>query len=169
MREHSARGDEWVALALDQYLDMVYRLAYARTGTRQDAEDISQEVMLKLIAHAAEIESEAHLKAWLIRVTVNMCGNLFRSAWRRLTSPMVERACPAREEAANDRLDEALGKLSGGLRAVVHLYYYEEMSVSEIAGALRIRPEAVKMRLSRARRILKQQLSRKGEDEGVSE
>ena len=46
MSGHSSRADEWIALAIGKYLDMVYRLAHARTGSRQDAEDVTQEVML---------------------------------------------------------------------------------------------------------------------------
>jgi len=160
MKKHSSRADEWILAAMDGYLDMVYRLAHARTGNRQDAEDISQEVMLKLMKHASQIESEAHLKAWLIRVTVNQSNNLFRSAWRRLTTPLEENQIRSEEPLyTNDRLDDALEKLSLPLRTVVHLYYYEEMAVDEIALAIGIRPDAVKMRLSRARKILKKQLS----------
>lgn len=163
MKEHSSRADEWISLAMDRYLDMVYRLAHARTGNRQDAEDISQEVMLRLIKNAAKIENEEHLKAWLIRVTVNQSNNLFRSAWRRLTSPLEEgRAADGQTTVGNDRLDDALDRLSPKLRIVVHLYYYEEMAVDEIADAIGLRADAVKMRLSRARRILKQQLTGKG-------
>lgn len=162
MKQHSSRADEWISLAMDRYLDMVYRLAHARTGSKQDAEDISQEVMLKLIKHASQIESEAHLKAWLIRVTVNQSNNLFRSAWRRLTAPLEEGLAKGEQHSSSDRLDEALDRLSPSLRTVVHLYYYEEMTVNEIAAAIGVRPDAVKMRLSRARKSLKQQLENKG-------
>lgn len=159
MKKHSSRADEWISIAMDRYFDMVYRLAYARTGNRQDAEDVSQDVIMKLMKHAHEIESETHLKAWLIRVTVNQSNNLFRSAWRRLTAPLEEGAVRTVEDPyANDRLDDALEKLSPAMRTVIHLFYYEDMAVEEIAAAIGIRPEAVKMRLSRARKILKRQL-----------
>lgn len=52
----SLRANEWARLALDRYLDTVYRLAYARTRSRQDAEDVSQEVMLKLCRNATGSE-----------------------------------------------------------------------------------------------------------------
>ena len=163
MQKHSSRADEWISLAMERYLDMVYRLAYARTGSKHDAEDVSQEVMLKLVKNASQIESEAHLKAWLIRVTVNQSNNLFRSAWRRLTAPLEEGLARVQEVPEGDgRLEEALEKLSVNLRTVVHLHYYEEMSIGEIANAIGVRPDAVKMRLSRARKILKQQLTLKG-------
>ena len=163
MKEHSWRADEWVSLAMERYLDMVYRLAHARTGNRQDAEDISQEVMLKLVKNASGIENEEHLKAWLIRVTVNQSNSLFRSAWRRLTAPLAEEVISMPEKAlSNERLDAALSKLSSRLRTVVHLYYYEDMSIQEIAEAVGISAETVKVRLSRARKILKEQLENMG-------
>lgn len=163
MQKHSSRADEWISLAMERYLDMVYRLAYARTGSKHDAEDVSQEVMLKLVKKASQIESEAHLKAWLLRVTVNQSNNFFRSAWRRLTTPLEEGLARVQEVPEGDgRLDEALEKLSVNLRTVVHLHYYEEMSIDEIANVIGVRPDAVKMRLSRARKILKQQLTLKG-------
>ena len=76
---------------------------------------------------------------------------------------MVSTMCTGmRMVLANDRLDNALDKLSPKLRTVVHLYYYEKMTVEETAAAVGVRPDAVKMRLSRARKILKQQLTSKG-------
>ncbi len=164
MSEHSSRADEWISLAMERYLDMVYRLAHARMGNRQDAEDISQDVMLKLMKHADGIESETHLKAWLIRVTVNQSNNLFRSAWRRLTSPLEDWMPDAsREDTPSCAvLDDALEKLTPNLRTVVHLFYYEELSVEEIAACLQIRPETVKVRLSRARKMLKKHLTNGG-------
>lgn len=166
MREGSTRANDWTRLALEKYLDTVYRLAYARTRSKQDAEDVAQEVLLKLCRHAEEIESEAHLKHWLIRVTVNECANLFRSPWRRRTLPLDEGWLAAQPDApaSNDRLDAALDALNPDQRAVIHLFYYEDMSTEEIARALKIRPATVRERLHRARRKLKKLL-----DEGEGE
>ena len=163
MSGHSSRADEWISLATGKYLDMVYRLAHARAGSRQDAEDVTQEVMLKLVNHAGEIESERHLKAWLIRVTVNQGNSLFRSAWKRLTAPMNEAVLANLPgPPPNDRLDEALSHLNPNLRIAIHLFYYEDMSINEIAETLHIRPAAVKVRLSRARKILRDELAGEG-------
>lgn len=163
MTDHSSRADEWIALALDRYLDMVYHLAYARTRSRQDAEDVTQEVMLKLVNHAHEITGEDHLKAWLLRVTANQTTSLFRTAWRRLTLPLNDAVLAHRRPLPpNDDLDEALSMLNRDLRTVIHLYYYEDMSTAEIADTLHIRPEAVRKRLSRARKLLQDRLSGEG-------
>ena len=169
MQKHSLRANEWTRLALERYLDTVYRLAYARTRSRQDAEDVSQEVMLKLCRNADRIESESHLKHWLIRVTVNECANLFRSPWRRRTLPLEEGMLREADDAPapNDRLDAALEKLKPNQRTVIHLFYYEDMSTEEIARALGVRPAAVRERLHRARKKLKQLLAGKEADGNV--
>ena len=67
MNENTWDGRGWTALAMERYLTMVYRLAHARTGSVQDAEDVAQDVMLRLSRHERSIRSEEHLKAWLIR------------------------------------------------------------------------------------------------------
>lgn len=165
MQKHSLRANEWPTIAAQRYLDMVYRLAYAKTANRQDAEDITQNVMLKLVKHSHEIATETHLRHWLIRVTVNESVSLFRSAWRRLTLPMdAARIAECSCDTQNDELDAALSLLSDKLRVVIHLFYYEEMTTSEIAEALGIKPETVRERLHRARKKLKLQLTQRGGD-----
>lgn len=165
MNENTGDGRGWTALAMERYLTMVYRLAHARTGSAQDAEDIAQDVMLRLSRRERSIQSEEHLKAWLIRATANRANSLFRSAWRRRTLPLEAAAQAEKPEPPkHDALTEALGALSPKQRVVVHLYYYEEMRVDEIAAALGIRPDAVKMRLSRARSELRRRLNGKGEE-----
>ena len=67
MNENTWDGRGWTALAMERYLTMVYRLAHARTGSVQDAEDVAQDVMLRLSRHERSIRNEEHLKAWLIR------------------------------------------------------------------------------------------------------
>lgn len=169
MNENTWEGRGWTALAMERYLTMVYRLAHARTGSVQDAEDVAQDVMLRLSRHERSIRSEEHLKARLIRSTANRANSLFRSAWRRKTLPLeaaarTERPEPPQHDALTDALTDALSALSPKQRVVVHLYYYEEMRVDEIAAALGIRSDAVKMRLSRARAELRRRLNGKGEE-----
>lgn len=81
--------------AVRQYADMVYRLAELNTDSEQDAEDAFQEVFLKLFRHKDSIQSEEHLKAWLIRVTINQCRSMVSSAWnKRRVSLDVEALVP---------------------------------------------------------------------------
>ena len=74
--------------ALHTYGDMVYRLALVQMKNRSEAEDVFQEVFLRLVRYKDRIDGQEHLKAWLIRVTVNCCRKQFDSAYRRRTVPI---------------------------------------------------------------------------------
>lgn len=139
----------------------VYRLAYAQTRSRHDADDIFQEVFLRVTQHHPVFDSEAHEKAWLLRVTLNCLKSHWRAAWRRHDVPLDERIpFPAPEENA---LDEALRQLAPKYRAAVHLFYYEGYSAEAIARMTGEKPSAIRTRLTRARAQLRNLL--KGEDD----
>lgn len=142
---------------------MVYRLAYARTGRRDDAEDVTQEVFLRLVRSAPDFRDEEHRKAWLLRVTVNCAGDLFRSPWRKRHRPLEEADSLAAPEQEESGVLDAVHALPERYRAVVHLFYYEELSVAEIADILGKSQGAVRTRLSRARALLREFLEEEGE------
>ena len=152
---------------IQQYSNMVYRLAYARTRNRADAEDLFQEVFLKCYKANQQFNSEEHCKAWLIRVTVNLSKNFLTSAWKKRT--VLKGGPPWNFENYSTSLLEndkgeifyAVMELPEKYRIVIHLYYYEDYSVSEIANILNRKDSTVKTQLFRARRLLKQNL--KGE------
>lgn len=143
-----------------RYSDMVYRLAFARTGNRSDAEDLYQEVFLRYLTKAPTFTSEDHRKAWLLRVAVN-CANRFHTApWRRRTEPLSEAlSVPAPE---GEDLWEELRRLPERDRTVLHLYYYEDMTTEEIAQMLDRNPATVRSQLLRARAKLKKLLVEEG-------
>lgn len=152
--------------AMKRYSSMVYRLAYARTRNHADAEDIYQEVFLKLAKADISFEDQEHVKAWLLRVTVNCSVNFFRSAWRRHVQPveaLPERASPRDDDDRYDALSRALDILPARYRAVIHLYYYEEMSVDEISAVLSTKPATIRSRLARGRERLKRELTQNKE------
>jgi len=136
-----------------RYRDTVYRLAVARTGSTHNADDILQEVFLRYIRSAPLFLDEEHRKAWLLRVTVNCCNSFMGSAWRRHTVPLEENL-GARPKEQSDLWD-TLRSLSPTHRTVIHLFYYEDRSVREIAEILEISESAVKVRLHRARNKLR--------------
>ncbi len=147
----------------ERYYTAVYRLAYARTGNRFDAEDVLQTVFLKFMKTDTCFAEPEHIKAWLIKVTANTSKNLLTSAWMRLTEGIKD------DYAADDHkgfevYSEVL-KLPVKYRTVVHLFYYEGYSCTEIAAILETNESTVKTRLKRARERLKEAL--KGEDLGV--
>jgi len=138
----------------------VYRLAYARTGSRQDAEDITQETFLRLVRSAPEFRDEDHCRAWLLRVAANCAKDLFRASWRRKDLPLeeAERIPAQAPEPEAGGVLEAVLALPEQYRIPVHLFYYEEMSIEEIAKTLGIRAGTVRTRLTRARGKLRDAL-----------
>ena len=146
-----------------QYAPAVYRLAYARTGSRADAEDVMQEVFLRLVRAAPVFDSEEHAKAWLLRVASNCAADLFRLPWRRREVPLEE-DLPAAESPEAGSVTEAVLSLPARYRLPVHLYYYEDLSVAEIGKIIGKSEGTVKSRLFRARRLLRERL--KEEDSG---
>lgn len=149
------RWREPAALA-EQYAGMLYRLAYARTGSRADAEDVMQEVFVRLLRARPEFRDEEHAKAWLLRVGARCAADVLRAPWRRREGPLDD-GLPAPEPVL---------ALPAQYRMAVHLYYYEELSVAEIAAVLGKSEGAVKSRLFRARALLRRYLK---EDDDVSE
>ena len=169
-------SDAELTRAYLHYADMVFRIALVQTKSRAQAEDIQQDVFMALVKYSDRIRSEEHLKAWLIRVTRNACHKHYRSMWIRLTvlyddtlykeqdSDSVP-ADPGGYPGADDPdhlydeiVREAVEELPDNYRTVVHLFYYEEMSVREIADTLKMSVQNVKTRLSRARDRLRTQL-----------
>ncbi len=175
---------------LTRYGDTVYRLALSHTGQREDAEDVAQDVFLRYVDNCDRIESPEHCRAWLLRVTVNCCHSLHRRADRRRRATMSDEleallAKPqsggeplratfasdpeaAREDAeeldaaGRERLRRALLGLSERYRTALYLFYYEELSVAEIAGLMDAAEGTVKSLLSRGRRQLRAVLEQEG-------
>ena len=145
------------------YGSTVYRLAYAQTRSRHDADDIFQEVFLRVAQHRPTFDSDEHAKAWLLRVTLNCLKSHWRAAWRRHDVPLDERIpFPAPEERA---LDDAMRQLAPKYRAAVHLFYYEGYSAEEIARMTGEKPSAIRTRLTRARAQLRDLLKGESDDE----
>ena len=140
-----------------RYAPAVYRLAYARTGSRADAEDVMQEVFLRMVKTRPVFACEAHAKAWLMRVASNCANDLCRLPWRKREEPLAE-DITAPESSKPGPVTEAVLALPPRYRIPIHLYYYEGYSVAEIAGIIGKSEGTVKSRLSRARDKLREQL-----------
>lgn len=137
---------------IEAYSDMVYRLAFSMMKNKYDADDIHQEVFVQYISKQPKFESEEHKKAWFLRVTINLCKNWWKSAWRR-------KVCSMWDNQAVRELDEAVcqwemqhpiieqvKQLPQKYKAVIHLFYYEEMSIKEIADVLKLKESNVRAR-----------------------
>ena len=157
------QGTEALAERLvEQYSDKLLRLAYSILNSVPDAQDVCQEVLLKRLEHPGAFESEEHERAWLVRVTVNACRNLRRSPWRTRTVGLDQVAEPAAFQPEEGGVLEEVQKLPAKYREVLVLYYYLGYDTNEIAALLNLRPEAVRARMSRARRRLKTELEGQG-------
>lgn len=136
------------------YAETLYRLAYTQLRVRADAEDVVQEVFLAYLRRAPNFADSEHERAWLIRVTLNRCRDLLRSAWRRRRGEMPD-DIPAEMPHEESELLAAVTALPTRYRAPIHLYYYEGYAIREIAELLGCRPATVGTRLARGRRLLR--------------
>ena len=139
-----------------KYGDRLYAAAFNITRQRQDAEDAVQEALLRLFRSDKEFESEEHVKAWLIRVTINIAKSACTSFWHRNRVPYEDymEEIPFEDDSDRD-LMEAVLSLPDKYRIIVHLYYYEDLPISEIAQLLHAKETTIQTRLARARAKLK--------------
>ena len=144
-----------------RYGDDVYRLAYSYLGSRADAEDVCQDVFLKLARGGVELLPGKE-KAWLLTCAANLCKSHLRSFWRRNVGELDE-SVPFRDESDREVWDAVMG-LPPKYRAVVHLSCWEGLDQGEIGAVLGISRTAVQTRMSRARALLRKELS---DDEGL--
>ena len=141
---------------MNAYGDTVYRLALCRLQHTADAEDVYQDVFLRLLEQRAIHWDGEHLKAWLIRTALNRCADLGRLRQRRGTLSLEEVPDMARpvDEAAAELWD-AVARLPEKLRTAVHLFYGEGYESGEIGALLGIPAATVRSRLRRARTELR--------------
>ena len=139
------------------YSDMLFRICMVYLGNKEDVEEAMQESFLKLLYKSPQFTSDEHEKAWLIRITTNICKDMLRSVWRKRVVNMdyIENYY---DNASDIHIVEDILKIPAKYKAVIYLYYFEEYAVKDIAKILKITESAVKMRLKRGRDILKIQL-----------
>lgn len=152
--------------AVEQFQDMVYRAALHALGNPQDADDAVQEVFLRLFREKKPFDGEEHLRRWLLRVTVNYCRDVLKSPWRKRRASLKELPeTPVFDKPEQAALYREVMSLPEKYRTVLNLFYYEELTVREIAELLGIRQSTVTTRLSRARTQLKETLGEAWQNE----
>ena len=151
-------NEQFTAYA-QRYIDTVYRVAYNYIKSPTDADDITQNVFLKLLQVRKPFENEEHVKNWLIRVTVNECKNLVRSRWWRVESIEEYAASLAFDTPAQSDLFYAVMQLPARYRLPIYLHYYEGYSTQEIAGILKKTKNTVCTQLKRGRELLRKSLT----------
>lgn len=145
-----------LARLFQDYGDDVFRLAYSYLGSRPDAEDVCQTVFLKL-AEGRGAPTPGREKAWLLTCAANACKNQLRSFWRRHVDELDE-SLPF-QDSRDVEVHRAVMALPAKYRAVVHLYYFEGYDQREIGEILHLTRTAVQTRMSRARAMLRKELS----------
>ena len=156
--------EDFLSRAMEQYGSTVYRTALCRLQNTPDAEDVYQDTFLRLCQQKTAISwDDEHLKAWLLRVAINLCNDLGR--YRRRSSPLslesITSLCGSDMEAGWE-IWEAASHLPEKQRLVFHLYYGEEYKTPEIARILRMSESAVRVNLARARTTLRKELNING-------
>ena len=147
-----------------RYSGMILRLCFTYSLGRADAQDICQNVFLKLLQSDRRFDSEGETRAFIIRITINECKDVLKSGWRRRSVPLdelIEREGPFLPEE-NTGVLAAVQRLPVKYREAVYLYYYEGYNAEEIAAMVGAKPAAVRQRLARAREKLRKELEGSG-------
>ncbi len=154
------------AKAVDENNKRVYLIALSFTKNAEDAEDIMQNAFLKLWQSKEKFSDSEHIAKWLTVVTSNESKNLLKFYSKRSSQPELELSenFPFKS-CENKELFKAVMKLPPKLSLVIHLFYYEDMSVKDIAEALKVSESVIKTRLSRGREKLKDLLGGAWTDE----
>ena len=146
-----SKGKDAFSHAFEQFTDTVYRVAVHNCTSQTEAEDITQEVFLKLLQTNKVFHDDEHMKAWLIRVTINLCHNLYRD---RRKETLVESIELPEAKSYNSVL-EAVQALPADQRNCIYLHYYEGYSTAEIGHILGAKQNTVLSWLRRGRETLR--------------
>ncbi len=158
MIDVAADPSKAVEIALDHFGDDILRLSFSYLKSREDAEDVVQDTLIRFMQSGGKFETEEKVKSWLLHVAVNICKDIVKSAvWKRQV------ALPEGYDAiSEDQLSEeesevvkAVMSLPDKYRSVIHLYYLDEYSTKEIAEILGQKESTVRSLLKRGREKLK--------------
>ncbi|MEY8387762.1 sigma-70 family RNA polymerase sigma factor [Oscillospiraceae bacterium 38-13] len=145
---------------MDQWSDTILRVAYTWTGNPQDAQDVCQTVLLKLLTHPQRFSDAERRRAFVLRVAINCCKDLKKSAWarRRVSLDTAADAAVTMPESGDSPVLEAVMALPEKYRRAVYLRYYEEYEIGEIAALMGCRPSQVSTWLYRGKAKLRTML-----------
>lgn len=143
---------------LQEHGDMVYKVAFSQTKNHYNAEEVFQEVFLRLVKKSPKVKSKEHLKAWLIRVTINCSKNIFLSLHFKNKAELKENIEDTSWEQEKSDIYYAIMELPKKYSVVIHLYYYEGYSIKEIGEILNKKEATVKTALHRGRKLLQNKL-----------
>ena len=162
------RSEAFMEHAIERHRGAVLRLALARTRNAADAQDVAQDVFIKLLRSTTRFHDDDHLHAWLLRATHDSCVDLHRQAWRRRVETREDMAVVADRETWDPTIEEvvshpvwtAMERLPDKLRCALHLHYVEGYGIAEVADILGCTEAAARTRLHRGRKKLTAELAR---------
>ena len=150
----------------EKYQNNLYAVAFNVCKNAEDAEDVVQDTFIQYYSFKKQFDNEQHIRAWLIRVAINKAKNMNRTFWRKNKMSLEDyMETLTFEMPESSELFEAAMSLPEKYRIVVHLFYYEDYSIHEIAGILKLSESNVKVRLSRARSLLREKLQEEWEND----
>lgn len=142
--------------ALELYADMVRRICFLHLKNHADVDDIFQEVFLKYVVYEGSFESDAHEKAWLIRVSINACRDTLKSFFRKKVTSLEDCGLFVNQfDRSDQKAMEIIRELPVNYRNAMYLYYIEGYKAVEIAAMLEKKENTVYSWLGRARILLK--------------
>ncbi|MXP77773.1 sigma-70 family RNA polymerase sigma factor [Lachnospiraceae bacterium WCA-9-b2] len=148
------------------YQNNLYAAAFNVCKNAEDAKDVVQDTFIQYYSLKKDFDSEQHIRAWLFRVAINRAKNMNRTFWRRNKKSLEDyMETLVFETSESEELFETVMKLPEKYRIVIHLFYYEDYNVNEIADILKISQSNVKARLSRGRSLLKERLQEEWNDD----
>ena len=148
---------------IEKYADTVFRICFIFMKNNTDAEDVFQNVFLKLYELQPTFNDADHIRAWLITVARNECKNQLRSFWRRNVTCIDEVLLPEKT-AKNSEIIGSVLRLPLRYRDILYLFYFEDYKISELSAMLKMKESTVKTRLKRGRNLLKDELLKEGYD-----
>jgi RNA polymerase sigma-70 factor, ECF subfamily len=158
-----------------QYGNDVLRTAYMYVKDIHTAEDIFQEVFIKVNKNLSTFEGNSSIKTWIIRITINTCKDFLKSAWNRRVVPMMEYQEDAiisesdyddvEKRDTKELIKKSVLALPAKYKDIVLCVYFQDMTIMEAAAVLNIAEGTAKSRLSRARQKLKTILEGRVSDE----
>jgi RNA polymerase sigma-70 factor (ECF subfamily) len=153
MKKNIIRTQEDIIQTIKQYSNTIFKVAISYTRDKTTSEDILHDVLIKYMTDFTDFHEEEHKKAWLIHVTINECKKFYRSLWNVRKIPL-EDIYPF-NDPENHSVFYAIMDLPSKYRLVIHLHYYENMSIKEISKSLNIKENTVMSLLHRGRKLLK--------------
>lgn len=159
-------AEKTLQLKIDQYAGMLYKLAFFQLKNHQDAEDVVQETFYQYIKTTPVFESTEHEKAWFMKVTLNGCRKIFRCAWYRHRDSLPPQELPSEggmeqqilEEEKRREVLKAVFSLPARYREVLHLFYFEDLSIRQIVEVTGRKESTVTSQLTRGRELLRKKL-----------